>query len=355
MPAEPRRSRPSPSVGVHQRVERAGGHLAARDRLGEEEALPVCAAQGAHPVGLLGGLDPLGDGPDLERATHRHDRSGKGRGPRVAVGDLDELAGDLEDVDRELAEVAQREVAGPEVVDDDPDAELAQRLEGRDRRRRRLEQGRLGDLEAEPRGSHPRLRERLLDGVTKPGCWISRAETFTHRNADRSMFGPGHRLAAGFAQDPAADRQDRAVLLGDLDELAGRDHATLRVLPADERLDAGQAPSQVDDRLIDESQWPSSTASLELGAELVALADRGVHARVEDREAGLAVGLGHVHRDVGVADDVGGTLRRIASARDADAGRDRDGLLADHVRRSEFAGEPLGHRKRALEVRGVCR
>ena len=54
------------SVGVHQRVERAGGHLAAGDRLGEVEALPVCAAQGAHPVGLLRGLDPLGHGPDLE-------------------------------------------------------------------------------------------------------------------------------------------------------------------------------------------------------------------------------------------------------------------------------------------------
>ena len=49
---------------------------------------------------------------------------------------------------------------------------------------------------------------------------------------------------------------------------------------------------------------------LELGAELVAGADRGVHARVEDGEAGLAVRLGHVHRDVGVAHE----LLRIAPA-----------------------------------------
>ena len=64
------------------------------------------------------------------------------------VGVLDELARDLEGVHRELAQVAEREVAGPEVIDDDADAEPAQGVERRDGRRRRPEQGGLGDLEA---------------------------------------------------------------------------------------------------------------------------------------------------------------------------------------------------------------
>ena len=79
-----------------------------------------------------------------------------------------------------------------------------------------------------------------------------------------------------------------------------------------------------DDRLVDEAQLAELDGALELRPELVALADRGVHARVEDREAGLAVGLGHVHRDVGVADDVRRDLGGVAGARDPDARGDRD-------------------------------
>ena len=80
--------------------------------------------------------------------------------------------------------MAQREVARPEVVDDDPDAELAQRLERGDRRGRRLEQRGLGDLEAEPR--RPAGRPRRASSrrpSTKSGCWISRAETLTQRKS----------------------------------------------------------------------------------------------------------------------------------------------------------------------------
>ena len=93
-----------------------------------------------------------------------------------------------------------------------------------------------------------------MTASTKPGCWTSRAETLTQTNmsaghAPRSI--QLRRLAAGLAEDPAADRQDRAVLLGDLDELVGHDQAALGMLPADERLDAGEpAGREVDDRLV---------------------------------------------------------------------------------------------------------
>ena len=61
-----------------------------------------------------------------ERLAERHDRVGERPLARAAVGRTDEVAGDLEDVDREPAQVAERRVAGPEVVDRDPDAEGAQ-------------------------------------------------------------------------------------------------------------------------------------------------------------------------------------------------------------------------------------
>ena len=189
---------------------------------------------------------------------------------------------------------------------------------------------------------------------TKPGCWISRAETLTHRKTARRSRPPAGGLAAGLAQDPAADGQDGAVLLRQLDELAGRDEPALGMLPANERLDAGQTSRvEAHDGLVDDAQLLQLDSSLELRAELVALADDGVHARIEDGEAGLAVGLGQIHRDVGVADDIGRVLAGVAGAGDADAGGDRDVVVADQVRRAELAGQPLGHGARAAQVGGV--
>ena len=51
-----------------------------------------------------------------------------------------------------------------------------------------------------------------------------------------------HGVAARFAQDPAADRDDQAGLLGERDEVERRHEPAVRVDPADERLDAGDPP-----------------------------------------------------------------------------------------------------------------
>ena len=63
-----------------------------------------------------------------ERLAEGDDRVGERPFVVVAVGRDDELARDLQDVDRELAQVAERRVARPEVVDGDPHAPLAERL-----------------------------------------------------------------------------------------------------------------------------------------------------------------------------------------------------------------------------------
>ena len=80
-------------------------------------------------------------------------------------------------------------------------------------------------------GSMPASAERRLDARRRsPRCWISRAETFTQRKRLGPRDRPPARRPARHAsrEDPAADRQDRAVLLGDLDELAGRDDPARR-------------------------------------------------------------------------------------------------------------------------------
>jgi hypothetical protein len=44
-------------------------------------------------------------------------------------------------------------------------------------------------------------------------------------------------LLAGLSQDPAADRDDHGVLLGERDERVRRNHTAFWVGPADQRLD----------------------------------------------------------------------------------------------------------------------
>src|SRR5687768_17446174 len=105
---------PVPAMAGRQALD-AGLDLRGADRLREVVALAVRAAQRAHPLGLLLRLDPLGHGGDVEGLAERDDRTRQRCRARVVVGDLHELAGDFERVDRELAQVAEREVAGPEV------------------------------------------------------------------------------------------------------------------------------------------------------------------------------------------------------------------------------------------------
>ena len=197
----------------------------------------------------------------------------------------------------------------------------------------------------------PAAGEGLLHGLDEAGLLDLAGRHVDAQEGLGRDARPGDGLAAGLAQDPAPDRQDRAVLLGDLDEVAGRDEAALGVLPAHEGLDAGQgAIGQVDDRLVGEPKLAELDRVLELDAELVALADGRVHARIEDREARLAVGLGHVHRDVGVADDVLGRSFASRALAMPMLARDRDGVVADDVRRPQLARQAVGHGQRPLEV-----
>src|SRR6476661_6301499 len=92
-------------------------------RAAEEIPLSELAAELAEGLQLVGRLDALGDDAEVQGLAEGDDRPGEGPvvGPRVLGAD--ELPGDLQDVDREAAEVAERRVAGPEVVDRDPDPE----------------------------------------------------------------------------------------------------------------------------------------------------------------------------------------------------------------------------------------
>ena len=55
------------------------------------------------------------------------------------------------------------------------------------------------------------------------------------------MRGPGDCLFAGFRQHPLADLIDQAGIFRNRDKFCRRDHASFRVVPTQQRLEAGYA------------------------------------------------------------------------------------------------------------------
>ena len=109
-------------------------------------------------------------------------------------------------------------------------------------------------------------------------------------------------------EDPPADGQDQPGVLGEGDEAVGPDHAPLGVLPSEQRLEAVQSPGgQIEDRLIPQLQLGPLGRPPQVVGQPQLLVGPLLHRFVEDDVAGLAVLLGGVHGDVGVAEQV---LRR---------------------------------------------
>jgi hypothetical protein len=110
---------------------------------------------------LLLSFDAFDDAGDVELKGHRGDAVHDG-----GVGALMGQSGgkgrvDLEDVDGQDREVSQGGIGGPEVIDRDSDALLAQPLELDEGGGPGAEDGRLCDLQNQPRGVEVVSLERL--------------------------------------------------------------------------------------------------------------------------------------------------------------------------------------------------
>ena len=173
---------------------------------------------------------------------------------------------------------------------------------------------------------------------------------------------PLSELPQRLAQHPFPDRHDQPGLLGERDDLVRR-HELVAALPAQQRLEAGQAfVLQIDDRLEIDAQLAAVDGAAQIGLQPEELHGALVHGDVEDLVARLAAGLGAVHGDVGVAQHV---LRPVVAGRaegDADADRGEDLVRADaerHEQRDEHgelvAAEARHGVARAEHVREALR
>ena len=167
------------------------------------------------------------------------------------------------------------------------------------------------------------VRAMISATVAGRSRWATwRAERLTATSSGRrvgALLVPLEDLAAGALLDPAADRLDQAAVLGDRDELGRVEQAALGVLPADQRLEAGDlAGAQADHRLVVERELVAVERVAQLAFDLEPAHRAGPHLGVEEDAAGAAAFLGPVHRRVGVADQqlgVGGCAARRGGRR----------------------------------------
>ena len=151
------------------------------------------------------------------------------------------------------------------------------------------------------------------------------------RQVDRDLqrLRPGGGLAAGLAQHPFADRHDEPAFLGERDEGAGRDQATLRMLPARQRLEAGDLAVDARLRLVVQHQLAALDRRSQVVLERAPLAQPLVHVGLEEADRAAPLGLGAIERGVGVAEQRGGVGAVDRIDRDPDAQPDAQAVAVD--------------------------
>ena len=199
--------------------------LLGRDRPAEQVALRLVAAVlPQHRLGI-GALHALGDGPQPEAPAELDERP-HDDGVLVVHGHRhDERLVDLQLGDRKAAQVGERGVAGAEVVDREPHAELLQPEEHGHRSVALAHDGRLGQLEGQGRGRHVGLLDRLADVLDEVG--VEEVPTGqVHRDVEvEPGVAPRPALRQRIAHHVGRELADDAGVLGRRDELIGRQRA----------------------------------------------------------------------------------------------------------------------------------
>jgi hypothetical protein len=159
---------------------------------------------------------------------------------------------------------------------------------------------------------------------------------------------PGDRLPAGLLEHPAADRHDRAAVLGERNEGVGADPAALRMLPAQQRLDAEHAAAaDVELRLVLDLELATVERVQQVLLERLALTHLAVHRILEEAVAPRRIGLGAAQRQTGVLHQL---LRPDAidrQQRHADPGADMGQPAAQLERRVHRRQQTLAQLDRA--------
>ena len=165
---------------------------------------------------------------------------------------------------------------------------------------------------------------------------------------------PRAQLLARLREHPLAERDDQPRVLRDRDELGRRHRAALGVGPAGQRLEAHHLTGvEPHDRLERHADVALLHSAFELAPDREAVDRAVVHGRLEQLDAALAVRLGRVHREVGVAQQLVRRGGGPAARGDADAGAGVHLAARHHDRLVQRVEDPLGHLDHRLGVGSV--
>src|SRR5438067_10763576 len=204
-----------PLLEAMSRLAEQLGELLRVHRPPEQEPLPQMAAEIAQRVPLHLRLDAFGDDIEPKGVPKAHDRLRHGRRSDRWQG-FHERAVDLELVDRQRLDAAQRRVPRAEIVDGDRDAQTAQLAQRLADLPWIFEQRRLGDLQLHPARGQPAGPQRGGDMAGE-----IRVVQLVAGNVDRQEPGdavdarPAECVLERALQHPRADRHDQAALLGE--------------------------------------------------------------------------------------------------------------------------------------------
>ena len=277
-------------------------------------------------LGLIPGLDTLGNDVDVQRQCHLGDGLNDCSGCLVVGQQADERPVDLQRRRPKLGQVTERGVAGAEVVDRHPYAHVLECLDRLLGSVGVIEERMLGHLDAE------KLRRQsgrgdeityLLDELGKvPRGLVGRHIEFVGQGVlDRPTGHLFTRLLEGDGVEAAL----QTGFLCDTEELRRSEQPAFGMGPTDERLEAGRGIGRaVDDRLEVDRDLFVVDRGAQLTLERLPLDRHVVRALTEDLDAVAAALLGPIHRGVGVTQQlVGGHLAGLTHG-DADAERRMD-------------------------------
>jgi len=159
---------------------------------------------------------------------------------------------------------------------------------------------------------------------------LPRRQIDRHGAGGQSLILPRAQLAAGFAQHPFADRQNKPALLGDRDEFLRTDHAEFGRLPAQQRLPALQSPRQdLHLGLVENHQLIAIEGMLQACLQQHAALDFHRQVAAEHHETVTPRRFCAVQGQVGVAHQNAGGLAIGGIGDDADAGADSQVVVAE--------------------------
>ncbi len=164
------------------------------------------------------------------------------------------------------------------------------------------------------------------------------------RRLDLERALPGRELAPGALEREDAEVDDQPGLLGDRDEGRGREAAEPRMVPAQQRLEAGDgAVLEPHDRLEQDLDLAAVDGAPQVALEGEPIAGLGPHRRPEHLDAVAAMALRMHHRDLGVLEHLLAPSRGLALVEhQPDRGGQEDLALLEGDRRRRRAPNHVG-------------